>query len=420
MSGKLVMNALVMYDHQTDSLWSHFTGDAIEGDYLGTRLELVPSTHTTWGRWKELHPDTLALDKGGRYSYDNYTSYYRRSDAGVIGETVIDDRLATKDLVVGLVIGGEAKAYAFDDLAEQPVVNDTVGGSNVVVVFDAESETGNVFSRDVDGRTLEFRLLEDAGSGDLLMEDLETGTRWLLPHGGGCGRHPSGGKAGADALQLLLLVCVEGLASLHRPVRTGRRCLLTGALGPFQHSARFCYSLLIYLRIAKDGAVMIWRIRPWKRYIRMTMVKARGLAVGLTMTSGLALLAAGCSEPVATSTSHAHGCPHARTHRHPLSTLRDGQSDPGRAYCKDETRCGEGCHTSDTGPPVCAPRGGAPGIQRRGACPGNVNERGKQGLSPGHTQPSRGGERRGGRCARYCHVVTPLLLGRSLCPPVRR
>ena len=180
MSGKLVMNALVMYDHQTDSLWSHFTGDAIEGDYLGTRLELVPSTHTTWGRWKELHPDTLALDKGGRYSYDNYTSYYGRSDAGVIGETVIDDRLATKDLVVGLVIGGEAKAYPFDDLAEQPVVNDTVGGSNVVVVFDAESETGNVYSRDVDGRTLEFRLLEDADSGDLLMEDLDTGTRWLL------------------------------------------------------------------------------------------------------------------------------------------------------------------------------------------------------------------------------------------------
>lgn len=32
----------------------------------------------------------------------------------------------------------------------------------------------------------------------------------------------------------------------------------------------------------------------------MTMVKARGLAVGLTMTSGLALLAAGCSEPAAT------------------------------------------------------------------------------------------------------------------------
>ena len=180
MSGKLVMNALVMYDHQTDSLWSHFTGDAIEGDYLGTRLELVPSTHTTWGRWKELHPDTLALDKGGRYSYDNYASYYGRPDAGVIGETVIDDRLATKDLVVGLALGGEAKAYAFKDLSQQPVVNDAVGGSNVVIVFDAASETGSVFSRDINGRALEFQPLEADGSGNLLMADLETGSEWLL------------------------------------------------------------------------------------------------------------------------------------------------------------------------------------------------------------------------------------------------
>ena len=30
-SGKLIMNALVMYDHQTDSLWSQFLGEAVQG-----------------------------------------------------------------------------------------------------------------------------------------------------------------------------------------------------------------------------------------------------------------------------------------------------------------------------------------------------------------------------------------------------
>ena len=180
MSGKLIMNALVMYDHQTDSLWSHFTGDAVKGDYLGTRLELVPSTMTTWGRWSELHPDTLALDKGGRYSWDNYTSYYLNSDPGVIGETVQDDRLNTKDLVVGVVIGDEARAYAFDDLTEQPVVNDSVGGREVLIAFDAETSTGNTYSRVVDGRTLEFSLSEGAGDGVPLMVDDETGSEWRL------------------------------------------------------------------------------------------------------------------------------------------------------------------------------------------------------------------------------------------------
>ena len=122
----------------------------------------------------------MALDKGGRYSYDNYTSYYRNSDPGVIGESNFDDRLRTKDLVVGVVIGGEAKAYAFNDLAEQPVVNDSVGGRSVLIAFDDESSTGNTFSRDVDGRTLDFRLSESAGEGVLIMVDDETGSEWRL------------------------------------------------------------------------------------------------------------------------------------------------------------------------------------------------------------------------------------------------
>ena len=79
MSGKLIMNALVMYDHQTDSLWSHFTGAAITGPFAGTKLEIVPALQTTWKRWKELHPDTLVLNQGGQYLYDSYEFYYRFS-----------------------------------------------------------------------------------------------------------------------------------------------------------------------------------------------------------------------------------------------------------------------------------------------------------------------------------------------------
>ena len=230
------MNALVMYDHQTDSLWSHFTGDVVLGDYFGTRLELVPSTHTTWGRWKELHPDTVALDKGGRYSYDNYTSYYRNSEPRRNrGEQRVDDRLRTKDLVVGVVIGGEAKAYAFNDLAEQPVVNDSVGGRSVLIAFDDESSTGNTFSRDVDGRTLDFRFSESAGDDGLLMVDNETGSEWRLLTGEAVSGPLMGTQPGADPNQLLFLVRLEGLASGHRPLHPGRSRLLAAELASSAH-----------------------------------------------------------------------------------------------------------------------------------------------------------------------------------------
>ena len=49
-SGALIMNALVMYDHQTDTLWSHFTGDAVQGPLVGTKLQVLPAMQTLWGQ----------------------------------------------------------------------------------------------------------------------------------------------------------------------------------------------------------------------------------------------------------------------------------------------------------------------------------------------------------------------------------
>jgi hypothetical protein len=179
------MNALVMYDHRTDSLWSHFTGAAFTGPFAVTRLEILPAMQTTWERWKELHPDTLVLDKGLGSQYDGYRDdeyrfYYSDSSAGVIGETRSDDRLYTKEFVLGLLIDGEAKAYAFGDLNEHPVVNDSFAGQELVVTFDPESATGGTFSREVAGRTLTFQPIESPESSSPLMVDNETGSRWLL------------------------------------------------------------------------------------------------------------------------------------------------------------------------------------------------------------------------------------------------
>ena len=101
MSGKLTMNALIMYDRQTNSLWSHFLSEGIEGDFKGVRLTNVPLILTTWREWKQSFPETKALFKPGK-GFDPYTSYYLRGDAGVIGESNRDERLYGKDLVLGV------------------------------------------------------------------------------------------------------------------------------------------------------------------------------------------------------------------------------------------------------------------------------------------------------------------------------
>ncbi len=178
MSGKLIMNALVMYDHQTDTLWSQFLGQGVQGPLTGATLELAPLTHTTWEAWKSEYPDTLVLDKRGQFQRDQYSGYYASGEPGVIGERIKDDRLDTKALVVGVNIGGKAKAYPLGTLAKQGVVNDEVGGMSIVVVFDRSSNTGITYEARLGDQDLTFEAHGEATGTQAMLRDVETGTTW--------------------------------------------------------------------------------------------------------------------------------------------------------------------------------------------------------------------------------------------------
>ena len=174
-SGKLIMNVLVMYDRQTRTLWSQLLGEAVEGELKGTKLEFFPSWMTTWEEWKARYPDTVALVKGYSGSSDPYDSYYESGTPGVIGEARFDDRLQTKQFVVGVAQGGEAVAYPYSVLSGERVVNDQVGDVPVVVVFHDMTSSGLVFDRRAGDQTLTFSVSDKES---LTLTDVETGSTW--------------------------------------------------------------------------------------------------------------------------------------------------------------------------------------------------------------------------------------------------
>ena len=175
-SGKLIRNVLVMYDRQSESLWSQLLGESVSGEYLGTKLEYLPSWHTTWKAWKEMHPDTVALQKGFRSDRDPYVSYYQSSSTGIIAETTIDNRLLAKEFVVGVELSdGSAKAYPYRALSTRPVVNDSVGDYELLVVFDKTSATSIAADRRLDGMTLTF---SQVSTDPFTLQDSETGSTW--------------------------------------------------------------------------------------------------------------------------------------------------------------------------------------------------------------------------------------------------
>ena len=60
-SGLLYKSDVLLYDLQTETLWSQLLRRAVSGELRGTRLQSLPVVHTTWRDWKTRHPDSQVL-----------------------------------------------------------------------------------------------------------------------------------------------------------------------------------------------------------------------------------------------------------------------------------------------------------------------------------------------------------------------
>ena len=168
------MNALVMYDRETNSLWSQFLGKAIHGQFKGTELEIIPSQLTNYGTWTKAHPDTKVLDTHTSYPIDDhYLTYYREQKAGILGERNPDERLRIKDIILGVTGDQGQIAYNYLDLIEAEVINHEFEGTPIVAAVDREGGGAAIFRRTVDGQVLEFESLDGT-----TMTDTESSSVW--------------------------------------------------------------------------------------------------------------------------------------------------------------------------------------------------------------------------------------------------
>jgi hypothetical protein len=116
-SGGLLNASLVMRDRQTDSWWSIMTGDAIGGHMQGEALKEIPvGEKTTFGAWKEQHPNTLVLSVGGR-EHDDQDAYagYWESDRTFRGMEITDHRMKPKQSIYSFQHESVPYAVAHDD-----------------------------------------------------------------------------------------------------------------------------------------------------------------------------------------------------------------------------------------------------------------------------------------------------------------
>ena len=205
-SGRLYNSALVMYDRQTESLWSHFDAQAIAGILTGEELDRHPAAMVGWGEWRDANPDGLVLSRetghDRQYGRNPYTGYDDIDKSPFLFDGDADGRLQPMTRIVGLEGEDEDDAVAvqLEPLLEGGVVQVDLGGRDVVVwakrgtssALDSSAisegrdvGTTGAFLSQVDGEHLRFER-----DGDVFRDD-QTGSIWNVlgeavsgPHAG--------------------------------------------------------------------------------------------------------------------------------------------------------------------------------------------------------------------------------------------
>ncbi len=158
-SGFLYRSNKLMYDADTQSLWNTLQGAPVLGPLVDQDIELPHRSvvTTTWGKWRDRHPDTkvLSRDTGHRRDYREGVAYhdYFADDDLMFNTPFADTRLANKTEVLALRFKGPGKptAISTEFLQANPVYRGRTQNQDYVVLTD---ETGANRVYDPKGVTL--------------------------------------------------------------------------------------------------------------------------------------------------------------------------------------------------------------------------------------------------------------------------
>ncbi|MCP5025332.1 MAG: DUF3179 domain-containing protein [Actinomycetia bacterium] len=194
-SGMLLNSSLVMYDRQSESLWSHFTGQAIVGELAGLQVELLPTSTVSWDDFQAAHPDGLVLarDTGfdRPYGQNPYAGYDDIDGQPFLFQGDIDDRLPPQARVVAVRGENETVAVVQEWLLDRGVTELEIDGRQLVALLEPGVSSAleqhqisdgrdvgatGVFVAEAGGQSLTF---SPAPDGDGFFDD-QTGTQWSI------------------------------------------------------------------------------------------------------------------------------------------------------------------------------------------------------------------------------------------------
>ena len=135
-------------DQTTKSWWRQASGEAVAGPHRGKTLAEVPSQQVTLARWLVLHPNSLIMQGDSTFA-DEYAKDYAFEKGTSRKKLTGTDTVSWSDKswVVGITLNNKSKAYDWNRLRRERVVNDEVGGTPIVLALASDSASFFAFER---------------------------------------------------------------------------------------------------------------------------------------------------------------------------------------------------------------------------------------------------------------------------------
>ena len=166
----------LMRDKETGTWWQQITGKAIFGPLKGAVLELAPSDELSFSLWKSESPGGQVLAPVPKYKEEYDSKWEAEVEKLPVVISFPGTELKSRDVVVGLELSGESKAYPVDTILKQSPVQDRLGGQPVLVLAGPDGKSVRAFVSRLNDEEVEF--FRKSGTSEFLLVDAINGSEW--------------------------------------------------------------------------------------------------------------------------------------------------------------------------------------------------------------------------------------------------
>jgi len=151
-------------DEETKSWWRQATGEAVAGKRKGMKLDEIPSRQMRLGTWLQQYPNSLVMQPDPAFlkQYKSLEGF----DAGTISSGLEKRDSASwkfKSWVIGVAVGEHTRAYDWNALVQQKIIQDTLGGTPIVLALENDGQSFHAWNRRHNYKLLQFETIGATG-----------------------------------------------------------------------------------------------------------------------------------------------------------------------------------------------------------------------------------------------------------------